>query len=222
MAVVNPRQVRDFTRSLGRLAKTGRIDAEVLALYAERARPEPRPLPDRNPEQIDELVTRRRQSVGLVVAEKNRLQQATSAAVRGSIAAVIRALEGEMGKLGESINTLLKECPELKAKDELVRSRKGIGPVVTQTLLAGVPESGQVGKRQIAALVGVAPINRDSGTMRGAGRRGAAGHGCGPCPTWRRWSPSGATRPFGISTEASWREARPGWWPWSLACGSSS
>ena len=103
-----------------------------------------------------------------MVAEKNRLQQERYAAVRESITAVILALEGEIEKLGGSIDTLLKGCHELKAKDELLRSMKGIGPVVSQMLPAAVSESGQVGKRQIAALVGVVPINRDSGRMRGS------------------------------------------------------
>ena len=167
VAVINPRQIRDFARSLGRLAKTDKIDAEILALYAERIRPEPRPLPDKQTEELDELMTRRRQLIQMLVAERNRLQQASSATIRKSIKAIIRHLENELKSLSRSIDSLIQSSPEMKAKDEILQSTKGIASVVSHALMAAVPELGKVGKKQIAALVGVAPINRDSGTMRG-------------------------------------------------------
>jgi transposase len=167
VAVINPRQMRDFARSTGRLAKTDSIDAEVIALYAERMRPEPRGLPDADTEMLDALLTRRQQLIQTMTAEKNRLKQPASPVIHRSVRSVIRLLEKEIENLSESINTFLLSCPELRAKAELLQSVSGVGPVVAQTLMAAVPELGKVSKKQIAALVGVAPINRDSGTMRG-------------------------------------------------------
>jgi transposase len=166
-AVINPRQIRDFARSLGKLAKTDRIDAEVIALYAERIRPEPRDLPDANTDLLDALLTRRQQLIQMMTAEKNRLQQTASAFVQRSIRAIIRGFEKEIESLNRSIDSLIASCPEMQAKTELLQSVNGVGPVVAQTLIAAVPELGKVSKKQIAALIGVAPINRDSGTMRG-------------------------------------------------------
>lgn len=167
IAVINPRQIRDFARSLGRLAKTDGIDAEVIALYAERIRPEPRVLPDANTDLLDALLTRRQQLIQMMTAEKNRLQQTASAFVQRSIRAVIRGFEKEIESLNRSIGSLIASCREMQTKTELLQSVSGVGPVVAQTLIAAVPEMGKVSKKQIAALIGVAPINRDSGTMRG-------------------------------------------------------
>lgn len=113
-------------------------------------------------------MTRRQQLVQMLTMEKNRLQQEPSPAVRSSIKAVSKKLEKEIEKLSKSVDALIQNCPEFKAKDELLQSVKGIGRIVSQTLLGAVPELGKVSKKQIAALVGVAPFNRDSGTMRGA------------------------------------------------------
>jgi transposase len=168
VAIINPRQIRDFARSLGRLAKTDGIDAEIIALYAERIRPEPRELPNANTELLDALLTRRRQLIHMMAAEKNRIQQTASAAIRRSIRAVIRSFEKEIESLNRSVDSLLASCPEMQAKTKLLQSVNGVGAIVAQTLIASVPELGKVGKRQIAALIGVAPINRDSGTMRGS------------------------------------------------------
>lgn len=167
VAVINPRQIRDFARSLGRLAKTDGIDADVIALYAERIRPEPRDFPDANTDLLDALLTRRQQLIQMMTAEKNRLQQTDSVAIRRSIQAVIRSFKKEIESLSRSVDSLLASCPEMQAKAELLQSVGGVGPIVAQTLIAAVPELGKVSKKQIAALIGVAPINRDSGIMRG-------------------------------------------------------
>jgi transposase len=167
VAVINPRQMRDFARSTGKLAKTDSIDAEIIALYAEKIRPEPRGIPDADTEMLDALLTRRQQLIQTMTAEKNRLKQPASPVIHRSVRSVIRLLEKEIEHLGQSINTFLLSCPELRAKAELLQSVSGVGPVLAQTLMAAVPELGKVSKKQIAALVGVAPINRDSGTMRG-------------------------------------------------------
>jgi transposase len=167
VAIINPRQMRDFARSMGRLAKTDSIDAEVIALYADRIRPEPRALPTADTDMLDALVTRRQQLIQMMTAEKNRLQQSAADAIRQSIRAVIRVLEKEIETASQSIAVLLTSCPEMHAKTTLLQSVCGVGPVVAQTLVAAVPELGTVNKKQIAALIGVAPINRDSGSMRG-------------------------------------------------------
>lgn len=167
VAVINPRQMRDFARSTGKLAKTDSIDAEIIALYAERIRPEPRGMPDADTDMLDALLTRRQQLIQMMTAEKNRLKQPASPVIHRSVRSVIRLLEKEIEHLGQAVSTLLLSCPELRAKAELLQSVNGVGPVLAQTLVAAVPELGKVSKKQIAALVGVAPINRDSGTMRG-------------------------------------------------------
>lgn len=167
VAIINPRQMRDFARSTGRLAKTDSIDAEVIALYAERIRPEPREMPTADNDMLDSLVTRRQQLTQMLTAERNRLQQASGDTIRQSIRAIIRVLQREMETASRSIAELLAASPKMLAKTRLLQSVSGVGPVVAQTLVAAVPELGTVSKRQIAALIGVAPINRDSGTMRG-------------------------------------------------------
>lgn len=167
VAVINPRQMRDFARSTGKLAKTDSIDAEIIALYAERIRPEPRGFPDADTDMLDALLTRRQQLTQMMTAEKNRLKQVASSAIQCSIRAIIRVFEKEIESLTRSIGTLLVSCPEMQAKAKLLQTVCGVGPVLAQTLIGAVPELGKVSKKQIAALIGVAPINRDSGTMRG-------------------------------------------------------
>jgi transposase len=167
VAIINPRQMRDFARSTGRLAKTDSIDAEIIALYAERIRPEPREMPTAETDMLDSLVTRRQQLIQMLTAEKNRLQQSATVTIRQSIGAVIRVLEKEITSASRSIAALLASSPKMQAKAMLLQTVCGVGPVVAQTLVAAVPELGMVSKKQIAALIGVAPINRDSGTMRG-------------------------------------------------------
>lgn len=166
VAVVNPRQVRDFARATGQLAKTDEIDAHLLALFAERIRPEPRPLPDRVAQELDALVARRRQLQEMLGAEHNRLRLA-AARVRKGIQKHVRWLERQVDDIDDDLDRLVRASPLWRAKDDLLQSVPGIGPTTSRTLLAELPELGHLNRREIAALVGVAPLNRDSGTLRG-------------------------------------------------------
>lgn len=166
VVVVNPRQVRDFAKATGQLAKTDAIDAQVLARFAEVIRPEPRSLPDEQTQALAALVTRRQQLIEMLTAEKNRLASARRTIrknLRSHIAWLERALEQADNDLAETI----RQSPVWCEKEALLRSVPGIGPVLTTTLLANLPELGTLTHKQIAALVGVAPLNRDSGTLRG-------------------------------------------------------
>ncbi len=166
VAVVNPRQVRDFARAVGRLAKTDALDAQVLAHFGEATQPEPRPLAEPDTQQLQALVARRRQIVGMLTAEGNRLRRA-SRSVRPGIQRHIDWLEQERGNLDQEMGDFLRESPLWRVKEQLLRSVPGVGPVLTATLLANLPELGSLDRRRIAALVGVAPFNRDSGLWRG-------------------------------------------------------
>ncbi|HUQ46027.1 MAG TPA: IS110 family transposase [Gemmatimonadaceae bacterium] len=170
VVVVNPRQARDFARSIGQLAKTDRIDADLLALYAERVRPEVRALPDDATRALEAVLTRRRQLVEMLVAERNRLQMAIGAAqrpVRTSLKQHIAYLTRALAIADTELDTMVRASPLWRERDDLLRSVPGIGPVVARTLLAELPELGRLDRRAIAKLVGVAPLNRDSGTWRG-------------------------------------------------------
>ena len=167
VAVVNPRQVRDFARAIGKLAKTDAIDAEVLARFAEAVRPEVRPVPEEKARELTALLSRRRQVVEIRVAERNRLRTAAVTAVRADLEAHLAYLDDQVGRLEGQLDQAIQGSPAWKAKDELLRSLPGIGPVVSRTLLASLPELGTLGRGKIAALVGLAPMNRDSGTLRG-------------------------------------------------------
>jgi transposase len=166
VAVVNPRQVRDFARATGKLAKTDRLDAQVLAHFAQGVHPTPRPLPDARLQALEGLLTRRRQVVGMLTAEKNRLGSARPP-VRQDIQDHIAWLEQRLAKLDEELKHTLRASPLWREKDDLLQSVPGVGPVLSLTLLTELPELGTLDHRQIAALVGVAPLNRDSGTLRG-------------------------------------------------------
>lgn len=166
LAVVNPRQVRDFAKAMGKLAKTDRLDAQTLALFAERVRPMPRPLPNAEAQALGALLARRRQLVEMRTAEKNRLGSALPR-VRPGIQEHIAWLEQELTKLDDELGRTLRQSPLWREREDLLRSVPGVGPVLTLTLLAELPELGTLDRRQIAALVGVAPLNRDSGTLRG-------------------------------------------------------
>lgn len=170
VAVVNPRQVRDFARSLGRLAKTDAIDARILARFGEATKLQARPLPDEATRALDALVSRRRQLVDMLVAERNRRQQARGAKVERSLDRHIQFLEKQLAEVDEDIDRTVRQSPIFVAKDELMQSVPGVGKVTSRTLLAELPELGRLGRKQIAALVGVAPMNWDSGTMRGQRR----------------------------------------------------
>ena len=166
VVVVNPRQVRDFARASGLLAKTDALDAQVLAQFAEVMRPQPRPLPDTEARALAALLTRRRQLIEMLTAEKNRLLSA-SASIRKSLRAHITWLERELEHTDTDLTNAIQQSPVWREKDVLLRSVPGVGPVLTSTLLANLPELGTLTHKQIAALVGVAPLNRDSGTLQG-------------------------------------------------------
>ena len=167
VVVVNPRQVRNFARATGKLAKTDTLDAAVLAHFAEAVQPPVRPLRDSEAQLLGSLVARRHQLVTMLVSEKNRLSTATTVAVRPSIEAHIEWLERELDDLDGNLRQTVRHSPVWREKDDLLRTVPGVGEQVSLTLLAYLPELGTLGHRQIAALVGVAPFNRDSGTMRG-------------------------------------------------------
>ena len=166
VVVVNPRQVRDFAKASGQLAKTDAIDAMVLARFAEAIRPTVRPLPDESLLELRALIARRRQLTEMIVAERNRLT-AASKSVRKRINTHIRWLEAELGRADKDLDQSIRQSPIWKENEDLLRSVPGIGPVISRTLLAELPELGQLNRKQIAALVGIAPLNRDSGTLRG-------------------------------------------------------
>jgi len=166
VAVVNPRQVRSFARAMGRLAKTDRLDAEAIACFAEAVRPPVRPLPDETTRHLGALVARRRQLLEMLVAERNR-RQAADRALHERIDAHLRWLEEALAEIEQDLDKVVRESSIWRAKEELLRSVPGVGPVGARTLLAQLPELGSLTRRQVAALVGVAPFNRDSGKMRG-------------------------------------------------------
>ncbi len=165
--VVNPRQARDFAKATGHLAKTDRLDAFVLAHFAQAIRPAPRAIPDAEAREFQEILARRRQIIRMMSAEKNRLGASTSKAVRGRIEAHIRWLEKELSRTDRDLDETIENSPTLKENEALLRSVPGVGPVLCRTLLAELPELGSLSPRELSALVGVAPLNRDSGTLRG-------------------------------------------------------
>jgi len=170
VVVVNPRQVRDFARSLGLLAKTDALDANVIARFAEMVKPEPRPLPDEAGRQLQDLLARRRQLLGMLVAEKNHLVMVTDPSIRRDVKSHIEFLKKRLGKLDDDLGDKLRSTPAWREKDELFRSVPGVGRVLSVTLLAGLPELGRLNRKEIAALAGLAPFNRDSGSMKGQRR----------------------------------------------------
>jgi transposase len=167
VVVVNPRQVREFARAVGRLAKTDRIDAQVLAQFAAAMQPRPRPLPDHRSRQMKALVARRRQLVKMRTAENNRREHSRDKTITGSINAIIRTIDRELQKVQRQLADPVNQQPELQQKLQALLSVPGIGRTTATMLVTEVPELGQVNRRQIAALIGVAPINRDSGSFRG-------------------------------------------------------
>lgn len=169
LAIVNPRQVRDFAKAKGLLAKTDALDAAVLAHFAEAIRPVPRPVPDATTQALAALVTRRRQLVEMATAEENRLGSAPPA-LRPRLQAHLRWLRRELAALDADLDTTIRTHPGWRVQDDLLRSAPGVGPILSATLLGGLPELGTLSRGGIAALVGVAPWNRDSGRRRGPRR----------------------------------------------------
>jgi transposase len=164
---VNPRNVRDYGRALGKLAKTDRLDAVILARFAEAVRPEWRPMADEQTHQLQEHLTRRRQLVEMITAEKNRLLSVEDHGIRQQIKATIGWLEKQLNINEYDLDQAIKETPVWREKANLLKSVPGVGRVTVSTMLALLPELGMLTRKQIAALVGVAPFNRDSGTLRG-------------------------------------------------------
>jgi transposase len=168
VAVVNPRQVRDFAKATGVLAKTDRIDARVLARFAEAVRPEPRPLPTAEAKELEEYLSRRRQLVDMLTMEKNRQSIATTERMKKSLKKHIDWLEEALRRANDDIDKAIRNSPAWREQEDLLRSVPGIGPVSARTMLAELPELGRLNRKKIAALVGVAPLNRDSGTLQGS------------------------------------------------------
>lgn len=167
VAVVNPRQTRDFARATGKLAKTDRLDAKALARFAEAVRPEPRALPEEEAQEFRAILARRRQLIQMMSAEKNRLGSTASKAVARRIQAHVRWLEKELSRTDRDLDEAIEGSPAFKENEALLRSVPGVGPVLCRTLLSELPELGSLAPRELSALVGVAPLNRDSGTLRG-------------------------------------------------------
>ncbi len=166
IVVINPRQIRDFAKATGKLAKTDVIDAHLIARFGEAVRPELRLLKDQEAQKLTALITRRRQIVEMITAEKNRLHAApkwTSKDIQANISWLERCLK----KIDNDLKKLLTKSPVWREKDEILQSTPGVGPVLSMTLLSGLPELGTLNRKEIAALVGVAPLNRDSGLFRG-------------------------------------------------------
>ena len=166
VVVVNPRQVRDFARATGKLAKTDALDAQVLAHFAEAIRPLPRSLPDTDTQSLTALVTRRNQVMSMLVAEKNRLRT-SQPPVNQRIQLHVDWLEHELGEIDQGLKEMLRNSPAWREKENLLRTVPGVGPQLAVSILAYLPELGNLDRKRIAALVGVAPFNRDSGTLRG-------------------------------------------------------
>lgn len=167
VVVVNPRQVRQFAGAIGKLAKTDQIDAAVLARFAQDVRPVVRALPSEIERELAEIVARRRQLIEQRTAESNRLQQAASIKVQRNIEHSLKFLDKQIKQLEDQLDKHIEQNAAWKEKDELLRSVPGVGPATSRTLLADLPELGQCSRREIAGLVGVAPLNRDSGKFRG-------------------------------------------------------
>ncbi len=166
LAVVNPAQVRHYAQAIGRRAKTDKVDAEVIARFAEATKPEPRPLPDEAAQLLADLVARRRQIVGMMAAERQRANRLPRR-LQKSCERVIRVLEKELSALDQEIDTTVRGSPAWREREDLLASVPGIGPITARTIIAELPELGSLDRRRIASLVGVAPFTRQSGQWRG-------------------------------------------------------
>ncbi len=166
VVVINPKQARDFAKATGTLAKTDRIDAHILARFAETLKPELRPLKSEETERLQELVTRRRQLVEMLTAEKNRLNTARGWA-RKDIKGSIQSLEKRIDKINKELDDIIRQSPMWREKSKILKSVPGVGPILAMTLLSELPELGTLTGKQIASLVGVAPVNHDSGSFHG-------------------------------------------------------
>ncbi len=166
VVVINPRQVRDFARATGQLAKTDRLDAPILARFAEAIRPPVRSIPNEQTQALAALMARQRQLIEMVTAEKNRLRLAARP-IQKQVQAHITWLENEVAGINTHLTTTMQQSPVWREKEDVLRSVPGVGPVLTTTLLANLPELGTLTRKEVAALAGVAPFPRDSGTLKG-------------------------------------------------------
>jgi transposase len=167
VSVVNPRRIRDFARAAGQIAKTDKLDARIIAQFAATMEPMPTERINENTQKLKALVARRSQLVGLHTAESNRLEHADSKAIQRSIAAVLKVIEAQLKTIDQQIQEHIQNTPQLRQRSEILDSAPGIGPTTAHMLVTELPELGRLNRRQIAALVGVAPMARDSGTFRG-------------------------------------------------------
>jgi transposase len=167
VAVVNPRRIRDFAKAVGQIAKTDKLDARIIAQYADTLEPMPQERIDDNCRKLKALVARRKQLLEMRAAESNRKEHAIDKEVKRSIEAIVKAIESQISKIDRQIDDWIQKMPELKQRSEKLQSVPGIGPTTAHMLVTELPELGVLNRRQIASLVGVAPINRDSGTFRG-------------------------------------------------------
>jgi transposase len=190
--VVNPRQVRDVAKATGPLAKTDVLAAQVLARVAEVSQPSLRVIPDAQTQELAALLARRRQVLAMQGAEQHRLDRAPDR-VRKRIAAHLRWLHEELARLDADLDDLIQQSPVWRAREELLQRVPGIGPVMSRTGLAELPELGLLNRKQRAALGGVPPSIARVGGGGGTGRSGAVARPCAPCGTWPRWSPRGGT-----------------------------
>lgn len=167
LAVVNPRQIRAFATACGQRAKTDRLDAQVIAHFAEAVQPEARAIPDEAARALGELVTRRRQIIGMMVAERNRRRQLTQPRLLKTVDRILAILQEQLSAIEQDIDTAIRGTPAWREKEELLTSAPAIGPKIARTLIADLPELGMLTRRKIAALAGTAPFSRESGTWRG-------------------------------------------------------
>lgn len=165
-SIVNPRPIRDFAKALGKLAKTDCIDAKIIALYAQKIEPKPNPIYDKSQQELAELSARRRQLVDMITMEKNRTDKVSNK-INRSIQFILKSLQKELVAINLAIHDLIQNDPGYATKNTILKSMKGIGPVIAANLLANLPELGTLGPKQITALAGLAPYNRDSGKFRG-------------------------------------------------------
>ncbi|ULA63310.1 MAG: hypothetical protein LZF86_110005 [Nitrospira sp.] len=208
VVVINPRQVRDFARATGQLAKTDRLDAQILAWFAEAIRPPVRSVPDEQTQALATLVARRRQVIEMLTAEKNRLRLAARP-IQKRVQAHVTWLEKELATTNTTLTTTIRESPVWREKEDVLRSVPGVGPVFTTTLFANLPELGALTRKEVAALAGVAPFPRDSGTLKGdAGPSGADAPMCGRPSTWPPWWQREAIRSSGHSISDCVRQGK--------------
>ena len=216
VVVVNPRQVRDFAKATGTLAKTDTLDAGVLAHFADAVRPEVRPLKDSETQVLNSLTARRHQVMTMLVSEKNRLGTAISA-VSPRIEAHIAWLEQELSDLDKGLRQTLRRSPVWREKDDLLRTVPGVGEQISLTLLANLPD-GHAESPADRRPCGRGPYNRDSGTLRGKRAVWGGRSRCGPSSTWERWWPAATTLLSGTSTRGCWQLASRKRWRWSRPC----